>query len=255
MGGGTENREIIRDVFSLLFFLLLFFFFVDFFLLLNKVLSYFLPFFPREGKVQLIKLILVYKRVSMEDEYSTENLLAAGVDTEWIELQRWIRTFRTSQNKITSFLDMCGLDPSNKYYKKLCSLEMAIVYRPSLRIGTSGETFRNAATKLMFDSDCHSLRKLSLCESIENSVADWKIDNFKALMCHGVRDVFVTGTSHVKYYVVERASFTRGQFIDMMSSDPYLQGQLTAGELTVEEVRCQLLLNHVCVGINGGVSS
>ena len=192
----------------------------------------------------------------MDDKYSTEKLIAAGVDEEWIVLHRWIRTFRVKKSvSVTSFLYLCELDPSSRYYKKLCSLEMGIVYRPSLRNGSFGKIFRDAATKLMFDTVCHPLREVSFLQSIENAVADWKIDNFNVLVDRGVHDVFVTGTSHVKYYVVEGANFTRDEFIEMLSSDTYLQGQLTESALTIQEVRCQLLLDHSCVGINDGVSS
>ena len=210
----------------------------------------------REGYLLVYGINIRAMFISMDDKYSTEKLIAAGVDTEWIELQRWIRTFRESQRiSVTSFLNLCGLDPSSRYYKKLCSFEMAIVYRPSLRNGTPGNTFREAATKLMFDTVCQSLGTISVCESIENAVADWKIDNFNALVGHGVRNVFVTGTSHVKYYVVKGSDFTRDRFIEMLSSDTYLQSQLTKGALTVQEVRCQLLRDHSCVGINDGDSS
>jgi hypothetical protein len=194
--------------------------------------------------------------MEIDDEYSAETLLAEGIDAEWIDLHRWIRTFRASQGiSATQFLKMCDLEPSSRYYKKLCSLEMGIVYRPSLKNGTQGKKFRIAATKLM-SSELLSPKNVSFSQTIENAVADWKIDNFKTLMRHGVHDVYVTRTSHVVYYVVLGSDFTCRQFIEMLSSDPYLSGQLNDGRLTVEEVWCQLLhRDHCCMGINDGVSS
>ena len=191
----------------------------------------------------------------MDGKYSIESLKKAGVDMDWIVLHEWIRSFRKSKNiSVTTFLSMCGLDPYRRYYKKLCSLEMGICYRPSLREGTPGRKFRDAATGLMRDSARQSFRNLPLIESISNAVADWRIDNSEALYERGFHDVYVSGTC-IKYYVIEGYNFPVDQFIAMISSDSYLGGKFSEGALTVQMVRCQLLQSRSCVGINDGVSS